>query len=279
MLLFLRSRLWLLTASALSAVAGAIVVLLIEVSVVGWKRSSLKKLFRPSASIRRDIVSYALDATGVLAIAGNLAALGTAVYFGHLARQYFGLNLLHSIRSVVAQNLALIFVIGFFDYWFHRFMHSVPWMWEIHKYHHSATEMSVLTARRDSFLVVPLATFWKAMPFAVLGIPSMYPIFAACISGHAMLIHSELDWDFGWVGRWLLISPHDHRVHHSVDEQHQGKNYAFLLPVWDQVFGTFYKERDKVSAIGVGESYYNQNPYLREMAYSLQSTFGKIINR
>ena len=113
----------------------------------------------------------AVDITGVLAVAGNIAALGTAFYDGHLVRQYLGLNLLHSVPSIFAQNLLFIFVIGFLDYWIHRLMHRVPWMWEIHKCHHSATKMSVVTARRDSILVVPVATFFKAIPFALLGIP------------------------------------------------------------------------------------------------------------
>ncbi|MGA2812906.1 MAG: sterol desaturase family protein [Candidatus Acidiferrum sp.] len=240
--------------------------------MIGWDRSSLRKLLRPSASLKRDIISCVLDMTGMLAIAGNLAAFGTAFYFGHFVRQYLGLNLLRSIPSIIAQNLLLIFVIGFFDYWMHRLMHKVPWMWEIHKFHHSATEMGIVTARRDSFLVVPLATFFRAVPFAVLGIPRMYPVFAAIISAHAMLIHSELDWDFGWFGRWLLISPHDHRVHHSMEQKHLDKNFAFLLPVWDQLFGTYYQKRDEVVRIGLDDGYYNCHSYAKEMLWNTRSS-------
>lgn len=272
MLLYLKARVWLIALSAASAGAGLVFVLILEWRVVGWNRSSLKKLLRPSVSLRRDVVSYLLDVTGVLAIAGNLAALGIGLYYGHLVREYLDLNLLSSIPSIIAQNLLLIFVIGFFDYWMHRFMHKVPWLWEIHKFHHSATEMGVLTARRDSFLVVPIATFFKAIPFAVLGIPQEYPMFAGVISAHAMLIHSEIDWDFGWFGRWFLISPHDHHVHHSMDGKHMDKNFAFLLPIWDQLFGTFYKKRDEVASIGLDDDYYNKHSYLKEMLWSIRSS-------
>jgi sterol desaturase/sphingolipid hydroxylase (fatty acid hydroxylase superfamily) len=272
MLLFLKARFWLIALSAASGLAGLAVVIVIELVAVGWDRSTLRKFLRPSASLRRDIISYLVDITGVLAVAGNIAALGTAFYYGHLVRQYLGLNLLHSVPSIIAQNLLFIFVIGFFDYWIHRLMHKVPWMWEIHKYHHSATEMSVVTARRDSILVVPVATFFKAIPFAVLGIPRAYAVFAGIVSAHAMLIHSELDWDFGWFGRWLLISPHDHHVHHSMDEKHLDKNFAFLLPIWDQIFGTFYVERDEVARIGLDDGYYNRHPYPTEMLWSVRSS-------
>jgi sterol desaturase/sphingolipid hydroxylase (fatty acid hydroxylase superfamily) len=272
MLAFIRARVLLIAISAFSGVAGLVFVLALERIVVGWDRSSLKKLLRPSPSLKRDIIAYCVDITGLLAVLGNLAALGTAFYYGHLVRQYLGLNLLRSVPTFIAQNLLLIFIIGFFDYWFHWLMHKVPWMWEIHKYHHSATEMGIVTARRDSILVVPLATFFKAIPFAVLGIPRAYPIFAGIISAHAMLIHSELDWDFGWFGRWILISPHDHRVHHSMDGKHMDKNFAFLLPIWDQLFGTFYAERDEVARIGLDDDYYNKHSYAKGMLCSIQSS-------
>ena len=276
MLLFVKDRVGLILLSAASGLAGLAVVLVVELIAVGWDRSTLNKFLCPSASLRRDIISYFVDITDVLAVVGNLAALGTAFYYGHLVRQYLGLNLLRSVPGIIAQNLLLIFVIGFFDYWMHRLMHKVPWMWEIHKYHHSATEMSVVTARRDSILVVPLATFFKAIPFAVLGIPRAYPVFAAVISAHAMLIHSELDWDFGWFGRWFVISPHDHHVHHSMDEKHLDKNYAFLLPIWDQLFGTFYAERDEVVRIGLDDGYYNKHPYPAEMLWGLRSSVQRL---
>lgn len=278
MINFVRSRLLVIGLSAASAVAGLIAVLLLELAVVGWQRSSLKKLFQPSASFRRDLISYCLDVTGILAIAGNLAALGSALYFGHWVRDHLGLNLLHSIPSIVGQNLVLIFSLGLFDYWMHRLMHKIPWMWEIHKYHHSATEMSIFTARRDSFLVVPIATFFRVIPFTILGTPAEYPYFAALISAHAMLIHSEIDWDFGWLGRWLIISPHDHRVHHSMDEKHLDKNFAFFLPFWDQLFGTFHNERDTVTAIGVGDDIYNEQPYLKGMAINVKAAFLKMLS-
>ena len=234
MLLFVKDRVGLILLSAASGLAGLAVVLVVELIAVGWDRSTLNKFLCPSASFRRDIISYFVDITDVLAVVGNLAALGTAFYYGHLVRQYLGLNLLRSVPGIIAQNLLLIFVIGFFDYWMHRLMHKVPWMWEIHKYHPSATEMSVVTARRDSILVVPLATFFKAIPFAVLGIPR------------------------------------------AMDEKHLDKNYAFLLPIWDQLFGTFYAERDEVVRIGLDDGYYNKHPYPAEMLWGLRSSVQRL---
>ncbi len=202
--------------------------------------------------------------------------MGSALYFGSWARDHLGLNLLQSVPSIIAQNLALILLIGFVEYWMHRMMHTFPWMWEIHRFHHSATEMSVFTARRDSILTVPLGTFFHAVPFALLGTPTEYPIFAGVISAHAMFIHSEIPWDLGWFGRWILISPYAHRIHHSIDEKHFNRNYAFLLPIWDQIFGTYYEPRDPSPAVGIRGDQYNQISYLKGMAMGIKWMIGAL---
>jgi sterol desaturase/sphingolipid hydroxylase (fatty acid hydroxylase superfamily) len=51
--------------------------------------------------------------------------------------------------------------------------------------------------------------------------------------------HSELEWDWGWIGRWIFGSPYVHQVHHSLDEEHCNTNFC-PCPLWDHVFGTWY---------------------------------------
>jgi sterol desaturase/sphingolipid hydroxylase (fatty acid hydroxylase superfamily) len=42
-------------------------------------------------------------------------------------------------------------------------------------------------------------------------------------------------------GKWLnciLLCPHYHQLHHSIDPAHYNRNYGLLLSVWDRLFGT-----------------------------------------
>jgi sterol desaturase/sphingolipid hydroxylase (fatty acid hydroxylase superfamily) len=46
--------------------------------------------------------------------------------------------------------------------------------------------------------------------------------------------------------RWLshvLVSPHMHQVHHSVEERHHDRNFATVFALWDWAFGTLYIPR------------------------------------
>ena len=64
-------------------------------------------------------------------------------------------------------------------------------------------------------------------------------IFAFYLIGYN-LRHSHI-----WVSypRWLsyiLISPAQHQIHHSIDEKHWDRNMGLIFAFWDWVFGTLY---------------------------------------
>jgi hypothetical protein len=58
------------------------------------------------------------------------------------------------------------------------------------------------------------------------------------------LSHANVRLDFGRFGRFVIVSPHFHRVHHALDHDAgmparvHGTNFAVLLPIWDVMFGT-----------------------------------------
>jgi sterol desaturase/sphingolipid hydroxylase (fatty acid hydroxylase superfamily) len=77
-------------------------------------------------------------------------------------------------------------------------------------------------------------------------------------SVNQFLVHSNLRANYGWVGRWLIVSPANHRVHHSIQPEHLGKNFSVTLVLWDRVFGTFH-EGDLDCKIGYEGNIYNRS--------------------
>jgi len=56
-----------------------------------------------------------------------------------------------------------------------------------------------------------------------------------------------------WLDR-VLVTPQVHRIHHSVERQHQDKNFADALPIFDIVFGTYVKPtRDEFPTTGLSD--------------------------
>jgi sterol desaturase/sphingolipid hydroxylase (fatty acid hydroxylase superfamily) len=57
------------------------------------------------------------------------------------------------------------------------------------------------------------------------------------------------------LGRFALCiqNPQYHRIHHSVEPQHQDKNFCKLLPLFDVILGTAWKpEKDEFPVTGLG---------------------------
>jgi sterol desaturase/sphingolipid hydroxylase (fatty acid hydroxylase superfamily) len=149
--------------------------------------------------------------------------------------------------------------VSFVGYWGHRFLHT-PLLWPLHRFHHAATELNMITAyRQHPVESVATGFFSLVSPFIFLNVPDqvIFPFFVwGIVAG--LLEHSQLPWEYGWVGRWVIGSPRYHQIHHSIDEEHQ--NLHFGSPLWDRLFGTYYKGTKEPSGFGTADHAYELRP-------------------
>jgi sterol desaturase/sphingolipid hydroxylase (fatty acid hydroxylase superfamily) len=52
-------------------------------------------------------------------------------------------------------------------------------------------------------------------------------------------LHSSSRLNFGRFA-WIIADNHTHRIHHSLDERHFGRNFGAVTMLWDRLFGTAY---------------------------------------
>jgi sterol desaturase/sphingolipid hydroxylase (fatty acid hydroxylase superfamily) len=71
----------------------------------------------------------------------------------------------------------------------------------------------------------------------------------------SLFYHSAIRVRLPWLDR-ILVTPQVHRIHHSIDPQHYNKNFADALPIFDIVFGTYYRpDKEEFPATGLGSEY------------------------
>ena len=172
--------------------------------------------------------------------------------------------------TAAGYTLASIVVIDFLAFVAHYYQHSIPILWQFHKVHHSAEVLNPLTNYRehpvDNVVYAAMSAIGTGVTAGafqsmfgvapslinILGINAIALVFN--ISGYH-LRHSHI-----WV-RWpgpltyLFGCPAHHQIHHSCKPEHINKNMAFLFPIWDVLFGTYYlpKQREElVFEIGDG---------------------------
>src|SRR5207237_1407540 len=107
-----------------------------------------------------------------------------------------------------------------------------------HSIHHSQQELTIATSLRVHIFEEVVRGLFYFVPFFVLAIPARVwlPVDIA-INWLLFLEHSDLDWTYGKLGT-ILVSPHFHRVHHSVEVQDVDTNFGSFLSIWDRLFGT-----------------------------------------
>ena len=166
---------------------------------------------------------------------------------------FLGLHLLSGAPKVVL-IFAWLIVNDFLLYWLHRSLHRVPWLWALHKIHHSQTELNSLTNWRHHWLELIYVGSSALVTSLLLGDPAqLHPIILGVLAASQLIGHSDLDWTYGPVGR-LLISPHFHARHHSAASEDMNINYGALFMIWDDLFGTACRPRERVVTYGLAPS-------------------------
>jgi sterol desaturase/sphingolipid hydroxylase (fatty acid hydroxylase superfamily) len=132
-------------------------------------------------------------------------------------------------------------VMDFGEYLFHRAQHRLPILWAMHSLHHSDVSFGAATAVRHFWLESWLksATIWLAVGCLIKAPPAALITYSA-LGLYNFVTHSNLALDFGRAS-WLFNAPSYHRVHHSRLPEHDGYNFAALLPIFDWFSGTYLR--------------------------------------
>jgi sterol desaturase/sphingolipid hydroxylase (fatty acid hydroxylase superfamily) len=163
--------------------------------------------------------------------------------------------------EVLAMIFVPLFVHDFWFYWSHRIEHRVPALWAFHKLHHSDELMNTSTWARDHFLQDVWRAFFSVftlgmvvdLDFSEAGRAALYS--NMFLTGMSLLYHSAIRVRLPWLDR-ILVTPQVHRIHHSIDPEHYNKNFADALPIFDILFGTYYRPaKEEFPATGLGAEF------------------------
>jgi sterol desaturase/sphingolipid hydroxylase (fatty acid hydroxylase superfamily) len=143
----------------------------------------------------------------------------------------------------LVQFFLAVLVADLAEYWIHRALHQVPWLWRFHAIHHSSKALDWIAGSRahlvDDLLIRGLMLIPMTFMFSQ-GIIVAYLLF---VTVHATWAHCN----FGPTVRWLepyVIFPRFHHWHHTSQVESIDKNFAIHFPWLDKLFGTYYLPAD-----------------------------------
>jgi len=167
-------------------------------------------------------------------VAAALAAQGNSWSGLHVSALPLGLGVLFSIVLLDASKFLT-----------HRLFHAVPWLWRIHRVHHSDPDFDVSTGLRFHPLEPFLPVGAELGLILLLSLPVEGVIASQVLTCAINFIgHANADVPKAWerILGWCVVTPHMHRIHHSEQVRDQQTNFGDLLPWWDRGFGTYRAE-------------------------------------
>ena len=150
--------------------------------------------------------------------------------------------------ALVLFPIAYMLVIGFFEYWLHRALHDIPFLWRLHAIHHQIEHMNA--ARSYSH--------WAqdAVYLALITIPLVFLIespqqYVALLTTFYLVSNFYMHTDnpalsFPPFMRHILADNVYHHYHHSRAIEHWGRNYCSFFSFYDRIFGTQHMPTDEV---------------------------------
>ena len=266
--MFFRFLALLLIAGALYLSTEAIfIIIFLFVIVVPFEklfpRHKGQKIRRPKLDTD---IGYALAApilgilTGIVAVV--IAILSLAWIPGLLIRPY--------VEQIPEQYMPIIGLILFDSlvYWTHRFYHEIPVLWKFHAIHHSTEHLDWASGFRghplDGTILAPAFVFLITAGFSL----EITGALAAAQLILGLFLHANVRWKLRWLHR-LIITPEFHHWHHTNERDAIWTNYSTFLPIWDQLFGTYFMPKGRRPMVyGVNEEV--PDGIIRQLRYPLR---------
>lgn len=203
---------------------------------------------------------------------------GISFGFHEVLTGLFGVQevaLITGTMGLVLYTLASVLALDLGVYVAHRLFHTVPFLWQFHKVHHSAEQLNPMTLFRmhpvDLFITAFTVMFFNALAFGgffylTASEPQALTVFSINIVVFFFYLfgynlrhsHVWLNYPY-WLNR-ILISPAQHQIHHSSDPKHFDRNMGLIFSIWDQLFGTHYNPRER-EELKFGLSRSQPNPF------------------
>lgn len=172
---------------------------------------------------------------------------------------------------IILYTFSLFVVSDFTRYWVHRWLHTIPFLWEFHKVHHSPKVLNPMSFYR----VHPVENILFAIRYA-LSIGSVTGVFLYFFGAYISVMevlganiflfvfslmgsnlrHSHIKLTYPKVMENIFISPYQHQIHHS--KKYTDKNFGGYLAIWDKVFRSLEYSKDvKTVKFGLGGDEFN----------------------
>ena len=169
----------------------------------------------------------------------------SGIAFAHFVEER-GWGALNTLELPALVSVVLtILLLDLARYGIHLMMHSTPFLWRLHRLHHTDQDMDFSTELRVHPFELLVGAALSFAFIIVVGPPVLgLLLFATVFAVQAFWTHSNVRFPAAVdrVVRLVFTTPEVHRIHHSVDLRESNSNFGAMFTFWDRIFGTFVEQ-------------------------------------
>ncbi len=246
---------------------------------------NIKTLWHKSA--RQDYVIFFINRLlknlGIIPVIFLMAPVAIA-FLGWLENNFGTVGFIQLPHWIIVSIFTLVLFVSddFTRFLLHYTLHKVPFLWEFHKVHHSATVLTPITIYRSH----PVESLLYGMRSALtqgIAVGFCYYFLGPTLSMVDILGANVFVFVFNIMGSnlrhtsvWLswgtsiekwFISPAQHQIHHSDKRIHIDCNFGSALAIWDRLFkcliyANSVKDPKDIN-FGLGKSFSEHNSLIK----------------
>jgi sterol desaturase/sphingolipid hydroxylase (fatty acid hydroxylase superfamily) len=133
-------------------------------------------------------------------------------------------------------------------YLWHVLVHRVPALWRFHAVHHVDLDLDGSTAVRFHLGELAISVPWRAAQIAAIGVaPRTLAIWQTATLLSVLFHHSNvrLPPRAERLLQGVVMTPHLHGIHHSIEPDEVNANWSSGLSMWDRLHGTLKADVDQ----------------------------------
>lgn len=167
----------------------------------------------------------------------------------------FGLAYLFQLPFMI-ETIIVFIALDYFIYQWHYLTHKIPFLWRLHKVHHTDLDLDLLTGVRFHFVELIISASFRGLSVLLTGATPLMVIIYEIIFELAINFHHsnlKLPLRFERIINFVIVTPRMHGIHHSIIKTETDSNFSTIFSWWDRLHKTIKTNWSEQPVIGLPE--------------------------